>query len=57
MKRLWCDRLPCGRIVAELADGTLLLCVRKKNHGTHQCFNPKLLPPPQAHANCGGPRK
>lgn len=41
-KRLWCDRLPCGRIVAELCDGTLLLCVRRKNHGPHECFNPKV---------------
>jgi hypothetical protein len=40
-KRLWCDRLPCGRIVAELSNGTLLLCVRRKNHAPHQCFHPQ----------------
>ena len=39
-KRLWCHRLPCGRIVGELADGTLLLCVRKALHEPHRCFNP-----------------
>jgi hypothetical protein len=45
MKRLWCDRLPCGHIVGELPDGTLLLCVLKNRH-EQPCFNPRLLPPP-----------
>jgi hypothetical protein len=39
MRRLWCDRLPCGHIVGERADGTLLLCVLKNRHGK-DCFHP-----------------
>jgi hypothetical protein len=45
-KRLWCDRLPCGHIVGERADGTLLLCVLKNRHHGKECFHPELLPPP-----------
>ena len=47
-KRLWCHRLPCGRIVAELPDGTLLLCIRKARHTAQRCFHPDAFAPPQA---------
>jgi hypothetical protein len=51
-KRLWCDRLPCGHIVAELPDGSLLLCTLKRRH-KRPCFNPKLCPR-KPRANSGG---
>lgn len=44
-KRLWCRHLKCGRIIAELADGTLLLCVRRFGHPARNCFNPAFAPP------------
>jgi hypothetical protein len=45
MKSLWCDRLPCGHIVGERADGTLLLCTLKNRHAK-PCFHLEILPPP-----------
>ena len=35
MKRLWCERLACGHIVAVLNDGTLLLCTLNYGHERH----------------------
>jgi hypothetical protein len=45
-KRLWCQRLACGRIVAELRDGTLLLCTEKYGH-LDPCLHSEVSPPPQ----------
>jgi hypothetical protein len=61
-KRLWCDRLACGHIIATLPDGTMLLCTRKRRHTPHPCFNPDLrfnafAPPRKRNATSGGPRK
>lgn len=39
MKRLWCQRLKCGRIVGVAADGMVLLCTRKYGHAAHRCFH------------------
>ena len=39
--RLWCDRLPCGRIVATRPDGTMLLCIWNHRH-LGPCFHPEL---------------
>jgi hypothetical protein len=43
-KRLWCQRLACGKIVAEMKDGTLLLCTERFGH-EDRCFHSEVLPP------------
>jgi hypothetical protein len=51
-KRLWCQRLACGRIVAELRDGTLLLCTEKYGH-LDPCLHSEVSPPPQTEFHFG----
>jgi hypothetical protein len=40
-KRLWCQRLACGRIIIVKQDGTLVLCIRRHGHAAANCFNPE----------------
>lgn len=47
MKRLlWPRHFACGHIVATLADGSVLLCVRRWNHPANwRCWNPLIRRP------------
>jgi hypothetical protein len=36
-RKLWCQRLNCGRILSILSDGTILLCMEKYGHAPSPC--------------------